>query len=84
MLKAVIQLSLVHPYDLSMGTLVEFCGLWDSTIYYGGTQRRIATIAMPSKYFKIIFGSNPRMQSYPVPSGMEHFIESLRVEEIIA
>ena len=76
-------LELVFPYKLSMGTLVEFCYLWDSTILYGGTKRIKAIISMPGIHFKKIFGQNPREKSYPVPTGMEHFISSLRVKSIL-
>jgi len=83
MIMAVIDIDLKYPYDLSMGTLVEFCSLWDSLIYSGSTQKRKAEIAMPSNHFKSIFGSNPVVKEYQVPKGTEKFIESLKVKEVI-
>lgn len=82
MIRAIIELSLVPPYERSMGTLIEFCGLWDSTPLYGGTKRRKAVISMPSHHFKSIFGRNPSVGQYAVPTGTEKFIESLKVKKI--
>lgn len=83
MIRVVIELALVFPYKLSMDTLIEFCSLWDSRIFSGGSCKRIAVIAMPSHHFKKIFGTNPREKEYPVPTGAEHFIETLQVKDII-
>jgi len=83
MIRAVIELNLIFPYKRSMGTLAEFCSLWNSRIFSGGTQRLKAIIAMPSRHFKTIFGENPRVGKYGVPSGMEYFIESLKVKKIL-
>ena len=42
-----------------------------------------AIISIPLVHFKHIFGQNPQKKEYPVPSGMESFIESLRVKKIL-
>ena len=83
MIRVVIELNLLFPYKMSMDVLLEFCSLWDCRIFYGGTKRRKAIISMPANHFKTIFGTNPREQKYQVPSGTEHFIESLQVKDII-
>lgn len=83
MIRAVIELNLIFPYKLSMGALAEFCSLWDSRIFSGGTQRLKALISIPSHHFKTIFGENPRVGKYGVPSGMEYFIDSLKVKKIM-
>lgn len=83
MIKAIIELELIFPYKISMGTLIEFCHLWDCKILYGGTKRLKAIISMPSVHFKSIFGQNPEKKSYTVPRGMEHFIESMKVNKIL-
>ena len=83
MTKAVIELELVYPYKRSMGTLVEFCYLWDCHIINGGTQRLKAMISMPSKYFKQIFGRSPTTREYSVPRGMEKFISKMTVKKVL-
>jgi len=83
MIKVVIELELVYPYKMSMDVLAEFCSLWDSRIFSGGTQKRKAIICMPAHHFKTIFGTNPREKEYDVPSGAEKFIDALKVKEII-
>ena len=83
MIKVIIELNLVFPYKISMGTLVEFCSLWDSRILSGGTQRLKAIIDMPSHHFKVIFGKNPIVGICDIPSGMKYFIESLKVKKIL-
>ncbi len=83
MIKVIIELELVFSYRLSLGTLVEFCNLWDSTLLYGGTKKLKAIISMPGIHFKKIFGTNPREKEYPVPSGMEKFISKLVVKDIL-
>jgi len=83
MINVIIELNLVFPYKISMGTLVEFCNLWDSRILSGGTQRLKVIIDMPSHHFKVIFGKNPIIGMSDIPSGMEYFIESLEVKKIL-
>lgn len=83
MIKVIIKLGLVFPYKKSMGILVEFCSLWNTTLLAGGTKKRRAIISMPAIHFKKIFGQNPRKREYPVPTGMGHFIEDLRVKKIL-
>ena len=77
-----IELNIPFPYQESMNILIEFCELWDSRIFSGSTQKRKAIISMPVHHFKTIFGKNPRIQTYEVPTGTEHFIESLKVKNI--
>ena len=83
MIRVVMELDLVHPYKISMDVLAEFCSLWESRIFSGGTLKRRAIIEMPAHHFKVIFGTNPREKKYDVPSGAEHFIEALKVKEVI-
>jgi hypothetical protein len=83
MIRVIIELELVFPYKISMGVLAEFCSLWDSVILSGGTKKIKAVISMPGIHFKKIFGQNPREISYEVPSGMGHFIESLKVKTVM-
>ena len=83
MIRAVIELELVYPYKRSMVTLVEFCSLWDSRIFSAGTKRIKAIIAMPSHHFKHIFGANPAVREYNVPSGMEKFVSALKVKKVL-
>jgi len=83
MIKVVMELELVYPYKMSMDVLLEFCYLWESRIFSGGTRRRKAIVQMPAHHFKVIFGQNPREKEYPVPRGTEHFIEALKVKDII-
>lgn len=83
MIRVIIELELVFPYKSSMGTLIEFCSLWDSRIFSGGTQKAKAIIAMPAYHFKVIFGQNPKVGNYDVPSGTEYFIESLKVKKVL-
>ena len=83
MIKVIIELELVFPYKLSMGTLVEFCCLWDSTLLHGGTKKLRAIISMPGVHFKQIFGVNPREKEYSIPHGMEKFISKIKVKDIL-
>lgn len=83
MIKAMLELELVYPYNRSMGTLADFCGLWDCTILKGGTNSVKVSVSMPSFHFKKIFGVNPRVGEYNIPSGMEKFIAGVKVEKII-
>jgi len=84
MIKVIIELELVFPYNQSMGTLVEFCCVWQSLMLSAGTNKAKAIISMPSVHFKKMFGQNPRKKVYPVPSGAESFIESVKVKDILA
>ena len=83
MIRAIIELDLVYPYKISLSTLVEFCRLWDSIVLYGGSHRLKAIISMPSRHFRTIFGVNPQVKKYSVPSGVEKFIEALKVKVIL-
>ncbi len=84
MIKVILELELVFPYKLSMGILVEFCYLWDSTLLHGGTRKIKSIISMPSHHFKKIFGVNPKEREYSIPSGMEKFISKITVKKILA
>ena len=83
MIKVIIELELVFPYKVSMATLADFCHIWGSTVWDGGTNKLKAVISIPGRHFKTIFGQNPREQAYPVPSGTGHFISALKVKEIV-
>ena len=83
MIKVILKLQLVFPYKISIGTLVEFCSLWDCSLIKGGTKKINAIISMSAIHFKKIFGENPQKKIYPVPKGMEYFIESVRVKKIL-
>ena len=83
MIRVIIELQLVFPYKKYIGILSEFCSLWQTRILSGGTKRIKAIISMPVNKFKIIFGENPIIKTYNVPSGMEKFIESLKVKDIV-
>jgi hypothetical protein len=82
MITVEIRLELLFPYNRSMDKLAAFCDVWDSRIFSGSTQKSKAIISMPVCHFKKIFGTNPRVQKYSVPSGAEKFIESLEVIKI--
>lgn len=82
MIKVLLECQIVYPYKRSIDTLVEFCSLWDSCLLEGGTNKLRAKILMPSVHFKKIFGANPRIGEYAVPSGMGYFINSLEVKKL--
>jgi len=82
MISAIIDLELVHPYQYSFNTLLEFCNIWQCVIRAGGTCRSKAQISMPSHLFKQIFGTNPRAREYKTPAKTEHFLESVRVKKV--
>lgn len=83
MIRAIIECDLIYPFSQSMMTLVEFCSLWGSTLLFGGTKKQKVVFSMPQKYFKRITGENPRIGKYTLPSGMEKFISSFKVIEIL-
>ena len=83
MIRAIVAVKLKYPFNQSMGTLLEFCSLWGSSVLLGSTNKPLAAFSMPQKYFKRIVGENPRIQKYSVPSGMERFISSFQVIEIL-
>jgi len=83
MIRVVMEMELVYPYKRSMPILVEFCYLWDCTIMKGSTKRIKAIISMPSHHFKKIFGTNPKEKEYPIPRGMERFIDKIKVKKIL-
>jgi hypothetical protein len=56
--------------------------LWDGCLLYGGTNKLEAEFSLPAVHFKKIFGENPRVKKYSVPSGMGFFIESIKVKKI--
>ena len=75
-----MEMELVFPYRISMGILVEFCYLWNTTLICGGTRKIKSIISMPSHHFKRIFGVSPEKKEYPVPRGMEKFISKVVVK----
>lgn len=83
MIRVILEIELVYPYKNSMATLAEFCFLWNCNIISGGTRRLKAIISMPSNHFKRIFGSNPVVKEYKIPSGTEKFISALKVKKIV-
>lgn len=83
MIRVVLELSLIFPYKISMDVLAEFCSLWNCRMFSASTQKRIAIISISAHHFKTIFGTNPRIKEFDVPSGTKHFIESLKVKDII-
>ena len=83
MIRVLIELTLIFPYDRSMDTLTEFCSLWDCAILGGGTSRLRALISMPTTHFKQIFGKNPQVGKYDIPAGTEHFTSSWKVKRIV-
>ena len=83
MIRVLIELEIVFPYKKSINILSEFCNLWDCGLLEGGTNRPDALISMPSGKFKKMFGTNPRIGEYNIPTGAEHFIKKWNVKEII-
>lgn len=82
MIEVIIELELVYPYKKSFNTLLDFNNIWNCNMLGGGTNRKKAKIAMPSKTFKQIFGSNPKVAKYDIPSNSEHFLQSIKVVKI--
>ena len=82
MIRAIIELELVRPYQRSFDTLLEFCNIWRCKIRRGGTYKSKARISMPSAMFKQIFGVNPRTREYKVPRKTEKFLESVKVTKV--
>lgn len=84
MIKAVVELTLVYPYVQSLMNLFDFISLWNCSLMSARTLSNKATIAMPSDRFKILFGENPRVGRYKIPTGAEYFLEEeVVVKEII-
>lgn len=84
MIRVLLEMNLVHPYGQSLSVLSDFCSLYKSIILFAGTYRRLCSMSMPVEHFKKIFKCNPIIKEYPVPSGMENFVESIKVVRIIA
>ena len=82
MIKVLIELELTFPYKKSMIILSEFCHLWSCGLLEGGTNRANALISIASGNFKRIFGENPRVKKYKVPTGTEHFTKNWEVKKI--
>lgn len=83
MIKVILEMELVYPYRDSLSVLLDFCALWNSSVLLGGTYMAKAQISIPSHHFKKIFHTNPSKGQYPVPSGMEGFVESVKVLKIL-
>ncbi len=82
MIKVVLDINLIYPYNVSLHTLTEFCYLWDTTILSGGTYKIKAVLSMPYKHFKSIFNRNPMVGACDVPSILSKVVESVYVKEI--
>ena len=83
MIKAIVQLKLAYPYTQSSLNLFDFISLWGCNVISAKTLSCKATIGIPSDKFKILFGENPRIGKYSIPSGSEYFLEEVEVKEII-
>lgn len=84
MIKVIIEFELVYPFYISLYTLIDFCSLIDASVLYGGSHKAISIISMPINHFKRIFKTNPQIKEYNLPSGMEKFINRIKVKRIIA
>ena len=82
MIRVIIELELVPPYGKSMEVLLKFNTLWSCFILKGGTTQKEATISMPARRFKKMFGTNPQVGEYVVPAGADHFISSVKVTKV--
>jgi len=77
-----LEIKLVYPYAKSAGLLADMCNIWSCKIISLGTTRSIASVQMPWKQFKMIFGANQRIDDLKPPANTEHFIEEIEVLEI--
>lgn len=84
MIKVIIEFELVYPFSKSLYTLIDFCALIDSVVLYGGSYKSKSVISMPVNHFKRIFKSNPQIKGYNLPSGMEKFVNKVKVKKIVA
>jgi len=78
-IKAVVELTLVYPYVQSLMNPFDFISLWNCTLVSAETLSSKAIIAIPSDRFKLLFGENPRVGRYKIPTGAGYFLE----EEVI-
>jgi hypothetical protein len=83
MIKVKIKLGLKYPYKISLMTLLDFNKLWGCQLISADTKKEDAKILIPCNQFKKIFGSNPLVGEYNIPSGMGTFVQSIRVIKII-
>ena len=83
MIKVLLQLELVYPYNASISHLFEFNMLWGGCLISGSTNESKALIYMDAGKFKKLFGENPKKGSYKVPKGAEYFIKAVEVKEIL-
>lgn len=83
MIKIILELSLIYPYNISLFTLIEFCFLWDSIILYGGTKKIKAIISVPYSHFKKIFNKNPVVGKINVPDVLNKFVDNIVVLKIL-
>jgi hypothetical protein len=81
-IKIILKIDLVYPYKTSLGTLIDFCNLWEGCLLSGGTNDNKSTISMSSKKFKKLFKVNPRIGRYDIPTGADYFMEKIEVIEI--
>ena len=80
---AIVEFSLVYPYQKSAPILIEFANIWRFGIIDVGTFKDKGTLSIPRDKFKQIFHSNPQKGGYEVPSGAESFVESVLVKDVI-
>ena len=83
MIKAVVQLTLVYPYVVSLLSLFDFMSLWGCNLISAKTLSSRALIGIPAEKFKVLFGENPRKGKYKIPNGSQYFLEEVEVKEVI-
>ena len=80
----VVELSLVFNFFKSLINILDFISLWDCTLVSARTLSNKATIEIPSERFKLLFGENPRVGRYKIPTGAGYFMEEeVIVKEVI-
>ena len=82
MIKAIVKLTIIHPYIQSLFHVFDFISLWGCTLRSYKSHSNNVTIAIPSDKFKLLFGENPRKGKYKPPRGAEYFMEEAEVIEV--
>lgn len=82
MLKVLLEIELVYPFSKSLADLHDFCMLWNGNVVSGGTNSHKASILIPTKTFKQLFGSNPKIGQIQPPSNSDYFIKNIVVKKI--
>lgn len=80
--KVVLKLDLVRPYNKSVYTLYDLVNIWGFDLLSSGTNKQEATIRIPVKDFRKIFGKEPKIGKWSPPSGTTQFIENVNVIKI--